>query len=80
MVVKKLVKQGVEMVAEITDNTSVKLLTYKIAALESENKCLKEENLALRRSIINAMHKLQDMTESNKRDLKKLKDHLHEVP
>ena len=80
MVVKKLVKQGVEMVAEITDNTSVKLLTYKITALESENKSLKEENLALRRSIVNAMHKLQDMTESNKRDLKKLKEHLHEVP
>ena len=78
--VKNIVKQGVEIVAEFTDNTSIKLLSHKISTLESENKQLKEENLALRQSIVNAMHKIQDMTSSHQRDLDRLEKFLHEVP
>ena len=77
--VKNLVKQGMERVAEITENTSVKLLTYRISVLEEENKQLKKENLALRQSIIDTMHKIQDMTTRNRRDLEKLEKHL-QVP
>tara|TARA_B100000029_G_scaffold508202_1_gene594523 strand:- start:334 stop:579 length:246 start_codon:yes stop_codon:yes gene_type:complete len=78
--VKNLVQQGVEMVAEITENTSVKILMYKIASLEKENAQLKKENLALRQSIVDTVHKLQDMTTRNRRDLEKLEKHMQNIP
>ncbi len=78
--VKNLVQQGVEMVAEITENTSVKILMYKITSLEKENAQLKKENLALRQSIVDTVHKLQDMTTRNRRDLEKLEKHMQNIP
>jgi len=78
--VKNLVKQGVEIVAEFADNTSIKLLSFKINALEAENKNLKEENIALRKSIIDTLNKLQDMTSGHRRELDRLEKFLHDVP
>ncbi len=78
--VKNLVQQGVEIVADLTENTSVKLLLRRINALTQENERLVKENSALRSSIVDTIHKLQDMTASNKRDLEKMEKQLHNIP
>ncbi len=78
--VKNLVQQGVEIVADLTENTSVKLLLRRINALTQENERLEKDNSALRSSIVDTIHKLQDMTASNKRDLEKMEKQLHNIP
>lgn len=78
--VKNLVQQGVEVVADMTQTAAVKILIGRINALEKENTTLKKENVALRTSIVETIHKLQDMTTRNKRDLEKLERHLQSIP
>lgn len=77
--VKKLVQQGVEVVADMTHTAAVKILLRKINALEAENSALKRENLDLRASIVDTIHKIQDMTAENKRDLEKMEKLLERV-
>ena len=78
--VKNLVQQGVEIVAELTESTSVKLLVSRINALEKENEHLKKENTALRQSMVDTIHKLQDMTRRGQRDLEKMENQLQKMP
>ena len=78
--VKNLVQQGVEVVADITQTTAVKILLRRITTLEKENSTLKKENSALRSSIVDTIHKLQDMTTRNRRDLEKMEKHLQDIP
>ena len=78
--VKNLVQQGVEVVADITQTTAVKILLRKINALQRENDTLKKENVALRTSIVDTIHNLQDMTTRNKRDLERMERQLQSIP
>lgn len=78
--VKNLVKQGAEIVADITEATAVKILLRKIDTLNTENANLKKENMSLRLSIVDTIHKIQDMTARDKRDLEKMERHLQSIP
>jgi uncharacterized protein YlxW (UPF0749 family) len=78
--VKNLVQQGVEIVAELTERASVKLLVSKIGLLEKENEHLKKENAALRTSIVDTIYRLQDMTKRGQHDLEKMEDQLQKLP
>ncbi len=78
--VKNLMQQGVEVVADMTQTAAVKILLRRINALERENDTLKKENVALRTSIVETIHKIQDMTTRGKRDLEKMERHLQSIP
>ena len=77
--VKNLVQQGVEVVADMTQTAAVKILLRKISVLEKENTSLKKENQDLRKSIVDTIHKIQDMTTRNRHDLEKMERFLERI-